>query len=455
MRFKTAGAQLTSLLLSRCTTTTTTTAAVALETKTHYHSSSLNQQNHGADEKKKRINDESKRIAVGISGGVDSAVAAMLLKNAGHDVIGVFMRNWDEAEEIGSDRNCSIQKDLEDATAVCHRLNIPLHEADFVSQYWNDVFTNFLSECGRGLTPNPDLACNRHIKFGALLQFAESLGAVTVATGHYARLQYTSDDADAVQLLKGRDLAKDQSYFLASVHADALRHVLFPIGEFKKTDVKKMAADAGLDFLLERKSSAGICFIGRRNFSNFLSQYLPPLPGEFIDIESGEKLADCSDITSVTFGQRPGIGGASQRTYVAGKDVNTRVVYIATGRDHPALLTRSACLRTPHWLSAAHAERLQRDGVLNCEYKARYGQESKPCVVYALRSAPEFRPSAFCGLHPEDAKIARDFLVVRFPEPAGSITPQQQFVMYDGDVCIGSAAIAMPGKTMFEEGGRR
>lgn len=392
-----------------------------------------------------------KRIAVGVSGGVDSAVAALLLKKAGHDVVGVFMRNWDEAEETGN-RNCSIERDLKDAAAVCRQLGIPLHEADFVSQYWNQVFTSFLLECSRGLTPNPDLACNRHIKFGALLEFAKSMGADTVATGHYARLRTAPDGA--VQLLKGVDQTKDQSYFLASVHADSLRNVMFPLGDHKKSDVRQIAAAAGL-VPADKRSSAGICFIGRRNFAEFLGQYIPPKSGTYVDVETGKELGPCADVNTVTYGQRPGIGGASDRTYVAGKDINTGAVYIATGRNHPALVTRSACLREPHWLSAEHAEHLQRHGELRCEYKARYGQETTPCTLTLLRSEDEsaalFHPSVYCGLHPSDAKIKPGYLLVEFSEPAGSITPQQMFVMYDGEVCIGSAAIAMPGRTVYEE----
>lgn len=396
------------------------------------------------------------RIVVGVSGGVDSAVAALLLKQAGHDVVGVFMRNWDEAEETGN-RNCSIERDLKDASAVCRQLNIPLHEADFVSQYWNHVFSHFLSECSRGLTPNPDLACNRYIKFGALLEFARSLGAEAVATGHYARLQKASVPGGGVDgpvaLLKGVDSAKDQSYFLASVEVEALRHVMFPVGGYTKGEVRRMAAEAGLGPVVEKRSSAGICFIGRRKFSDFLSEYLPPILGKFIDVDSGGERGECENVGAVTFGQRPGIGGVATRTYVAGKDMNKKVVYVAVGKDHPALFTRTACLREPHWLSTVHRELVASKGELRCEYKARYGQPALPCTIKVMgaRNGMEFTPSAFCGLLEADAVVGPGFLVVEFDEPAASITPQQMFVMYDGDVCIGSAAIALPGQTVFEE----
>lgn len=393
---------------------------------------------------------QPRRIAVGVSGGVDSAVAAMLLKRAGHDVVGVFMRNWDEAEETGN-RNCSIEADLRDAKAVCRQLQIPLHEADFVSQYWTQVFTSFLAECERGLTPNPDLACNRHIKFGSLLEFAASLDADTVATGHYARLLRTREGG--VSLLRGVDHTKDQSYFLASVHPEALRHVVFPLGALPKAEVRRIAAEAGLA-PADKRSSAGICFIGRRNFADFMRQYVAPVPGRMVDVDSGRDLGPCLDMNTVTHGQRPGIGGASDRVYVAGKDLINRVVYVAQGRDHPALFTRSACLRPPHWLSAQHAQQLAETGSLQCEYKARYGQKPAKCTLRVLRSEEEvaqvFTPSRYCVLRPADAAIEPGSVLVEFDAPAMAITPQQQFVMYDGELCLGSAPIAMPGSSLHE-----
>ena len=394
---------------------------------------------------------KSLRVAVGVSGGVDSAVAAMLLRQQGHDVVGVFMRNWDEAEETGN-RNCSVEKDLADAAAVCRQLGIPLHEANFVAEYWQQVFASFVAQCERGLTPNPDLACNRHIKFDALLRFARGLGVDAVATGHYARLRH-DPEGGAVQLLKGLDPGKDQSYFLASVRPESLRKVLFPLGDMQKSTVRELAAAAGLPSAAKR-SSAGICFIGRRNFGEFLEEYVPPLAGRFVDVDSGKDLGPCSNLTAVTHGQRPGIGGATGRTYVAGKDVVQRVVYVAHGADHPALLTRSACLRPPHWLSAAHAAALERDGQLSCQYKARYGQPAAECTLHLLRSAADaeraFRPSKFCRLHPSDTELVPGSLMASFPAPALAITPQQAFVMYDGDLCLGSAEIAMPGASEHE-----
>lgn len=393
------------------------------------------------------------RVAVGISGGVDSAVAAMVLQHRGYDVVGVFMRNWDEAEEKDN-RNCSVERDLSDAAAVCRQLGIPLHEVNFVAQYWQRVFTDFVEQCSRGLTPNPDLACNRHIKFDALLTFARGIGADTVATGHYARLQ-AGPSGGTLQLLKGIDPHKDQSYFLASVQREALQHVLFPLGGMTKAAVRALAAEAHLPVATKR-SSAGICFIGRRNFAGFLEEYVPALPGLYVDVDSGQDLGPCHNLTAVTIGQRPGIGGLAGRSYIAGKDMVRRVAYVAQGRNHPALATHSARVHPPTWLSTPHADALLRTGHLDCQYKARYGQPAQPCTLHLLPASEHggtagFTPSAYCILRPEDAGVHPGSLRVTFPTAAVALTPQQAFVMYDGDLCLGSATIATPGATLHEE----
>ncbi|KFM26836.1 tRNA-specific 2-thiouridylase MnmA [Auxenochlorella protothecoides] len=282
------------------------------------------------------------RIAVGISGGVDSAVAALLLQRAGHDVQGLFMRNWDEGEETGN-RNCSVEADAAAAARVCRHLGVPLAEVDFVSEYWTRVFEGFLAQAGRGLTPNPDLACNRHIKFDLLAERAAALGCGALATGHYARLE----PGDPPRLLRARDAARDQTYFLAS--------------------------------------------------------YLAPLPGHYRDVDSGADLGPAANLLALTLGQRASVGGGPQRAYVAGKD-------------------------------------------------ARYGQEPLPCTLRALGMGG-FRTSALCTLLEEDELIGPGFLVAHFDEPARAITPQQAFVMYDGERCLGSALIAKPGPSLAEEAG--
>eukprot|EP00887_Chlorella_sp_A99_P008097 scaffold12.g8097.t1 len=445
------------------------------------------------------------RVAVGVSGGVDSAVAALLLARAGHEVVGVFMRNWDEGEETGN-HNCSVERDARDASAVCRALGVPLHEADFVSRYWNEaslggpclgagrggerrgagVFQDFVAQCARGLTPNPDLACNRHIKFDALLDFADGLGAHAVATGHYARLRWPggapggggasgagAGGAALPQLLRGADPRKDQTYFLASVEREAFARALFPVGGLAKPAVRALAAEAGLP-PAARRSSAGICFIGRRDFGDFLSQYAAPVPGRLIDVDTGADLGPCANLLALTHGQRPGLGGMPARTYVVGKDVVARVAYVARAPDHPGLHCAAALLRAPHWLSPEHAERLAQQGWLRCEYKARHGQPTRECVVTLAAAPPApaaagaaaaavggarldpaalcagFVSSAYCRLQPEDGAVLPGYLVAHFPEPAPAITPQQAFVLYDGELCLGSAAIAQPGRSLHE-----
>lgn len=372
-----------------------------------------------------------------------------------------------------------------------------------------------MADCGRGLTPNPDLACNRHIKFDALLAFArDKLGADAVATGHYARLLWPSEAAAAAaataalrgeaapiahasgpgglyaaaegehdelgpQLLRGVDRCKDQSYFLASVERSSLARVLFPLGGMQKPAVRALAAEAGLA-PADRRSSAGICFIGRRDFGDFLSQYAPPAPGCYVDVDGGADLGPCPNLLALTHGQRPGLGGLPGKTYVAGKDVVAGVAYVARGRDHAALLCRTALLRTPHWLSGRHAAALAAHGWLACEYKARYGQQPAPCVLVHAGAPPlaeavataaalangagvpldaaamaslaaGFQPSAYCRLRPEDAGVGAGYLAALFPAPSAAITPGQAFVLYDGELCLGSAPIAQPGMSLHEE----
>ncbi|KAK2079955.1 hypothetical protein QBZ16_002350 [Prototheca wickerhamii] len=349
-----------------------------------------------------RAESEKERIAVGISGGVDSAVAALLLQRQGHELLGVFMRNWDEGEETGN-RNCSVEEDARAAAGVCRALGIPFREVDFVADYWTRVFEDFLDQFGRGLTPNPDLACNRHIKFDALIRHAAALGC-------------------------------SATYFLASVQPESLRAARFPLGALTKPEVRRLAREAGLAAAAERRSSAGICFIGRRKFGDFLEQYLAPVPGRFRDLETGADLGPCPNLLALTVGQRAGLGGGPRRSYVAGKD---------------------ALLRAPHWLDGGDAaERLRRDGALLGLYRARHGQQPLPCTVRPVSAARGFAPSALCRLSQADEAVDEGtFLVATFDEPATAITPQQAFVLYDGERCLGSALIARPGRTLAEERG--
>lgn len=404
-------------------------------------------------------------VAVAVSGGVDSAVAAMLLKQAGHDLFGIFMRNWDESEETGN-QNCSVEEDYQDAKRVCEHLSIPLYEADFIDQYWNRVFSHFVTRYSKGLTPNPDLECNRSIKFDALLKHAQGLGAERIATGHYARLA-PGIDGGSVQLLKGLDRNKDQSYFLASVPSQALQHFMFPLGHLTKRVVRAMAEEEGLSSAT-RRSSAGLCFIGRRKFGDFIAGYVEPIKARYIGVTSGKDLGECSNLAAVTWGQRAAIGGLPNRCYIVGKDVPNRIVYVAdggAGHDHPALLSRTALLHTPQWIAGDAPGQLQQGLPLCCSFKARYRQADKTCLIAAVNSmaseaaqvdmgisaASEFQPSRYSLLLKDDMIDQDTLLHVRFDEPLKSVTPEQAFVMYHEDVCLGSALVHHAGPTEYEK----
>ncbi|KAL3152537.1 hypothetical protein ABBQ32_001565 [Trebouxia sp. C0010 RCD-2024] len=403
-------------------------------------------------------------VAVAISGGVDSAVAAMLLKDAGYELFGIFMRNWDESEETGN-QNCSVEEDHRDAKRVCSHLGIPLYEADFVDQYWNKVFSHFVAQYSKGLTPNPDLECNRSIKFGALLRHAQSLGADRVATGHYARV-VPDMHGGGVQLLKGVDPNKDQSYFLASVPATALQHFMFPLGGMLKPDVRALAARGGLASAT-RRSSAGVCFIGRRKFAQFIGGYVEPMRAQFVGVDTGRILGECSNLAAVTWGQGAAIGGHPYRCFVVGKDVPERLVYVTDGKagpDHPALLSHTALLHSPQWVAGEAPERLLSGLPLPCSFKARYRQTDGACEIGLASSttrqarqaglgsfsADDYHPSRFTQLLQDDTIDKQSLLHVRFEEPLKAVTPEQAFVMYDGEICLGSALVQHSGPTLFE-----
>lgn len=393
-------------------------------------------------------------VAVAMSGGVDSAVAAKRLVDKGLQVFGIFMRNWDETEEMANN-NCSIERDFQDAREVCRQLDIPLQEADFVAQYWQHVFQPFLDKYSAGLTPNPDLACNRAIKFGPMLRHAELHGADCMATGHYARLLQRPGVGPL--LLKGVDSLKDQSYFLASVPAAALARCMFPLGGSVKAHIRQEAAEARLHISTKR-SSAGICFVGRRKFSDFVNQYVEPVPGRFIDIDVPSTAAPCDNVLAPTHGQHAAIGGRLQRSYVVGKDVSSGVVYVARGALHPALFCDDALLLGSTWVAAHQIPRLTQGQPVRLSFRARYGQPAYGCTVQSAAAAAAdgitFRgsrysscPSAVTGQQPNPGP-----LIVRFEEPMRAITPGQELVLYDGDVCLGSAMIAQPGASLAERG---
>ncbi|XP_022253209.1 mitochondrial tRNA-specific 2-thiouridylase 1-like [Limulus polyphemus] len=274
-----------------------------------------------------------RKVVCGISGGVDSSVAALLLKRKGYDVLGVFMRNWDIADETG---HCSIDKDKEDAEYVCRKIGIPLQEVNFVRHYWNEVFSDLIEDYQNGLTPNPDILCNKSIKFNIFYDYAtENLGADAIATGHYARTSFGEDleyyqENKRVRLLKAVDGGKDQTFFLSQVPQKSLQRTLFPLGGITKNSVKKIALHAGLNYIAKKKESTGICFIGKRNFQDFIKDYVKPKPGNFVDVETGEVVGTHAGIHFWTMGQRCHIPGLHTAYFVADKDMKTQDILVAS-----------------------------------------------------------------------------------------------------------------------------
>ncbi len=353
------------------------------------------------------------RIVVGLSGGVDSSVAALLLVEQGHDVHGVFMKNWEDSHEAGY---CSTVEDLEDARSVCDTLGIPLHQVSFTAEYRERVFRYFLDEYRRGRTPNPDILCNTEIKFRAFLDHARRLGAKRIATGHYVRRE-TRDDQQ--HLLKGSDPNKDQSYFLYGLDQSQLASALFPVGDLHKQEVRDRAARAGL-VTHAKKDSTGICFIGERPFREFLNRFLPAQPGP-IRTPEGELLGEHAGLMFHTIGQRQGLGIGGRRDgdgapwYVASKEPENNTLIVVQGHDHPALFHQRLRASQLHWI-AGQAPTIP----LRCQAKIRYRQHDQACVLDAL-----------------DPRGA----TVRFSEPQRAITPGQSIVFYLADDCLGGGTI--------------
>lgn len=355
---------------------------------------------------------QNTHVVVGMSGGVDSSVSALMLQEQGYQVTGMFMKNWEEDDK---GEYCAAAADLADARQVCERIGIPLHEVNFAYEYWDRVFQHFLDEYAAGRTPNPDILCNKEIKFKEFLLQAESLGADYIATGHYvANGVDDSTDPSTQLLVKGNDQNKDQSYFLYTLGQKELSKSIFPLGNIEKSMVRQRALDAGFD-VHNKKDSTGICFIGERRFKDFLSEYLKPNPGKIVTPE-GKTVGQHDGLMYHTIGQRQGlnIGGPGEAWYVAGKILENNELLVVQGHDHPLLMANSLVAKDCHWVSGQAP-----DSSKQYTAKARYRQADQDCSI------------SFEG----------EQLIVQYNKPQRAITPGQALVLYDGDSCLGGATI--------------
>ena len=354
------------------------------------------------------------RVVVGMSGGVDSSVTALLLKEQGYDVVGVFMKNWDDTDENGV---CTATEDYKDVALVANKIGVPYYSINFEKEYWDKVFSYFLEEYKSGRTPNPDVMCNKEIKFKAFLDYAMSLGADYVATGHYARVRREEDGT--THLLRGVDSNKDQTYFLNQLSQDQLSRVMFPLGEMDKSEVRKIAEEADLA-TARKKDSTGICFIGEKNFKEFLMNYLPAQPGQMVT-EDGDVMGQHDGLMYYTIGQRKGLGIGGNGTsnepwFVIGKNLETNELIVGQGFTHPHLYAT-------HLIASQFSFTTTQElpETFDCTAKFRYRQTDVKVTV--------------------DWNKEDNTAVVTFDEPARAITPGQAIVFYDGDVCLGGGLI--------------
>jgi len=338
-----------------------------------------------------------------MSGGVDSSVSAYLLKESGFDVIGLFMKNWDD------DPSCPQTTDYEDVLRVCEHLDIPCYSINFAKEYKDQVFSAFLDDLKQGLTPNPDILCNKYIKFDVFYKHAKKLGADYIATGHYAQLNEQS------YLIKGKDPNKDQTYFLHQVKKEIFKDVLFPVGNILKPDLRKIAQDRGIPTAL-KKDSTGICFIGKRDFRSFTAGYLGYQKGPIVCIHTGKTIAEHEGAAFYTLGQRKGlkIGGPGDAWFVVDKDIKLNILFVAQGDDHPRLYHKCLKATDLNWL-------VQNENIPQIlSAKVRYRQEDQPCKILNLDST---------------------HIDIEFDSPQRAITMGQSVVFYDGDICLGGGKI--------------
>src|SRR5574344_2073932 len=353
------------------------------------------------------------KVVIGMSGGVDSSVAAIMLLKQGYEVIGLFMRNWDASinnDIMGNptlgNNICPQEQDYNDALEVCNKIGIPLHRIDFVKEYWDYVFTYFLDELKKGRTPNPDIMCNKYIKFDMFIKEAEKLGADFIATGHYAKIENG-------KLYKATDLNKDQTYFLSQVRKDKFKNVLFPLGNLYKKEVRKIADEYGL-ITANKKDSTGICFIGERNFTKFLENYLPNIPGDIINIDTNEVIGKHIGLMYYTIGQRKGlnIGGSTDQIFVVGKDLNKNILFVAFHEDNKYLISTSCIIDTVNCIIDNKPNK--------CTAKFRYRQKDNDVSLEYLDNGE---------------------ILVKYPEGVKAVTPGQACVLYLGDEVLGGGII--------------
>ncbi len=365
------------------------------------------------------------KILVGLSGGVDSAVAAYLLKEEGHDVVCAFMRNWDamaNQDFLGNptldNPVCPQEEDWLDAKAVAEKLGLEIRRVDFVKEYWDDVFMTFIEEYKKGRTPNPDILCNQYIKFRSFYNYAKSEGFDCLATGHYAQVVHEKNES---YLMRGLDDNKDQSYFLCQISKDALVHTLFPLGKYLKPEIRTLAKELELS-IAKKKDSTGICFIGERNFKEFLKNYLPAKNGNIVDIDSKEVLKKHEGVLYYTIGQRKGlnIGGAKGPWFVVGKNVEKNELYVASGEDNPWLISTECIVENVHWLADIPTEK-------ECTAKFRYRQKDHPVTI---------------------KKLSDSTVLCSYPQGVKAVTPGQEAVFYDGTLVLGGGVI----EEIFQDG---